>query len=59
MPFFKCFLPDDGVTLVAHGGACPGWDVLGPLHQRVEVLWVWLRDGAVWTFGSRVGNFAN
>lgn len=50
--------PDDIVALVAHRGTRTGGDVLGPLHQRVEVLWMWLWGGAVWTFGSRTGNFA-
>lgn len=50
--------PDDIVALVAHRGAGAGRDVLGPLHQGVEVLWMWLRGGAVSTSGSRVGNFA-
>lgn len=54
----KEWAPDDIVALVAHWGARAGWDVLSPLYQRVEVLWMWLWGGTVWTFGSRVGNFA-
>lgn len=52
------YLPDDGVALVAHRGARPGGDVLGPLHHRVEVLRMRLRDGTIGTFRRRVGNFA-
>lgn len=51
-------LPDDVVALAAHGGAHASRDVLGPLHQGVEVLRMRLRGGAVWTFGRRVGNSA-
>lgn len=55
---YKERAPDDTVALAAHRGACASWDVLSPLHQRVEVLWMWLRGGAVRRFGSRAGNFA-
>lgn len=50
--------PDDIVALVAHGGAGTSWDVLSSLHQRVEVLRMRLRSGAVGTSGSRRGNLA-
>lgn len=42
--------PDDVVALVAHGGACPGWDVLSSLHQRVQIFWMWLWNRAVGAF---------
>lgn len=48
----------DSVALAAHRGAHTGWDVLGPLHQRVEVLRVGLWGGAVGTSGSRTGDLA-
>lgn len=50
--------PDDIVAFAAHGRACASWDVLSPLHQRVQVLRVRLRSGAVCTFGSRATDLA-
>lgn len=50
--------PDHTVAFVTHWGASASWDVLCLLHQSVEVLWVWLWNGAVWTFGRRSSNFA-
>lgn len=42
-------LPDDVVALLAHRGARAARHRLGPLHQRVQVLWMWLRGGAIRT----------
>ena len=51
-------LPDDGVALVAHGGAGAGGDVLGPLHQGVQVLGVGLGGGPLRTLGGRLRDLA-
>lgn len=51
-------VPDDIVALAAHWGARTSWDVLSTLYQRVEVLRMWPRGGAVWSFWSRIGDFA-
>ena len=51
-------LPDDGVALVAHGGAGAGGDVLRPLHQGVQVLGVGLGGGPLRTLGGRLRDLA-
>lgn len=54
----KEWSPDDIVALAAHWGARTSRDVLSTLYQRVEVLGMWPRGGAVWSFWSRIGDFA-